>query len=129
MQIDVDAAVAEAYTQNIGPLRDMLKQYHADPDYRNRVEADPIAILQEMGIDAELPDGFEVRVSANTDDVLYVVMPRDPNADLSDEMLDVVAGGDCTGTAGTLGTAGSFATSCSPSTLGTSGTAGTAGSH
>ena len=129
MQIDVDATLAEEYEQNIGPLREMIKHYHADPDYRSRVEADPIAILREMGINAELQDDIEVRVTANTDDVLYVVMPRDPNADLSDEMLDVVAGGDTVGCAGSVFTGGSVATSTAPSSVSSISTTGTAGSN
>ena len=71
----------------------------------------------------KIPEGIEVRVMANTADTFHVTMPPDPNVELSDEMLEMVAAGSTTGTVGSVGT---FACSCAASTFGTAATAGTA---
>lgn len=47
--------------------------------------------LVDMGI--SLPLGMEVSVVANTNAVFHIVMPPDPNADLSDDELLTTSGG------------------------------------
>ena len=123
---------AEAYSRNVGPFLALARRYREDAGYRRRVQADPIAAFREQGI--EWPaggvalDGVEVRVVANTDDRLYVVLPSEPNWDLSDETLAAVAGGETVASAGSVGTAGSIACSTAFGSFGTIGTAGTASS-
>ena len=47
--------------------------------------------LADMGI--LVPMNMEVSVVANTNDVFHVVMPADPNVDLSDDELLTTSGG------------------------------------
>ena len=89
---DATNASATAVHRQMNQFRALVQRYHADPDYRGQVEADPVAAFREQGI--ELPSNIAVRVLANTDDTLYMVLPPDPNMDLDDEMLTAVAGGD-----------------------------------
>ena len=49
MKINVDAALADAYTKNIGPFEELLKRYHTDPGYRSRLELNPIAEFRGGG--------------------------------------------------------------------------------
>ena len=44
-------------------------------------------------LDVDLPPGVAARLVANTSDTYHVVFPPDPNVDLSDESLSMVAGG------------------------------------
>ena len=88
---DITGSSASAINQRMNQIRTLVQRYHADPDYRGQVEADPVAAFREQGM--ELPSNIEVRVLANTDDTRYIIMPPDPNADLGDEMLANVAGG------------------------------------
>ena len=97
--IDITGSSASALHQRVNQFRALVQRYHADPDYRRQVEADPVAAFREQGM--ELPRDIAVRVLANTDDTRYIIMPPDPNTDLSDEMLTAVAGGDTFATGGT----------------------------
>ena len=83
--------ITNAVHQRMNQFRTLVQRYHADPDYRRQVEADPVAAFREQGM--ELPGDIAVRVLANTDDTFYVVLPPDPNMDLGDEILADVAGG------------------------------------
>ena len=89
--VEVAEDWADSYARTIGPFRDLAKQYHDDPGYRRRVETDPVATFREKGID--LPDNTEVRIRANTDDKLYILMPSDSNRALEDATLETVSGG------------------------------------
>lgn len=64
-----------------------------DDALRDRFLSDPRAILAEFGI--EVPDGLEVRVVQNDDDIAHVTLPAPPAAhpNLSDEELSLAAGG------------------------------------
>ena len=96
-----------------------------DTDLRRHLEIDPRAALEERGID--VPSDMELRVAVNTDDILYIAMPPDPNSVLSDENLGSVAGGtDNVSTAGSVGSMGTFACSCGPSSVSSVGSLGTA---
>ena len=71
------------------------ERYRSDPDFRSRIDGgDVTEALSELEID--LPPGLEARVVANTDNTFHMVMPPDPNANLADEALSMVAGG-CSG--------------------------------
>ena len=61
-----------------------------DTEYRARMESDPKAALAEAGVDV---GDCEVRVVVDTDEVLHMALPIDPNAELADERLQAVAGG------------------------------------
>ena len=106
--IDITDASASALHQRMNQFRALVQRYHADPDYRRQVEADPVATFREQGI--ELPSDIAVRVLANTDDTFYMVLPPDPNMDLGDEMLAAVAGGKYKYYPVTVGSASSYST-------------------
>ena len=68
------------------------RAWREDPDFRDRLAADPSGALADKGM--RLPSGIrEVRVAENTADTFHVIFPGDPNASLSDEALMDVAGG------------------------------------
>ena len=79
----------------------------ADTQLRRRIETDPRAALVEMG--APAPENVEFRVVSNTDDTFWIVFPPDPNAELSDSMLEPVSGGRAS-TAGSIGSTSSAST-------------------
>jgi hypothetical protein len=57
----------------------------SDDDLKQRLIADPAAVLDEYGL--ETPPGVEVRVVEDTDDVCHLVLPPSPSDDLIDEEL------------------------------------------
>ena len=98
------------------------ERFHSDADLRSRLAAgDTAAAARELGL--ETPPNAELRFVSDTDDVLHVVMPPDPNAALADEQLQAVVGGDTLGTAGTASTL-----MCLLSTASSGGTTSTLGS-
>ena len=64
--------------------------WRKDKEFRARVEADPKAALAEKGVDVPAED---VRVAVDKEDNLHVVVPTDPNGEMSDEELKMVSGG------------------------------------
>jgi hypothetical protein len=62
----------------------------ADPAFKQRLLADPVAVLREHGL--EMPTDREVRAVENTDEVIHLVVPAPPK-ELTDEQLGAVAGG------------------------------------
>ena len=64
--------------------------WRKDKDFRARMEADPKAALAEKGVDVPAED---VRVAVDKEDNLHVVVPTDPNGEMSDEALKMVSGG------------------------------------
>ena len=93
-----------------------------DPELRERLAAgDTAEALDELGVD--VPRGTEVRFVANTPGTFHLVMPENPNAALSDENLQDVAGGSSLSSALCFGSAGSF-----PSCVSSVATASTGGS-
>ncbi len=67
----------------------------SDEAFKAKLLADPAAALKESGID--VPKGVEVRVVENTASVFHFILPPSPAEELTDEDLDKVAGGGCTG--------------------------------
>lgn len=126
----VSSDVAGADFRQKGRLvMSLADAYHKDEELRARAEADPQAVLNEIGI--PVPSGMEVRIWENTEEDFYLVMPPDPNVMLSDEALDIVAGGKSASTVGSAGSGGTVSTACttasSASSAGSVGSAGTAG--
>ena len=72
--------------------RAVLEASRGDPEFRERLERDPKAVLASMGVDT---GRGEVRVVEDTAEVRHVVIPDNPNAALSDKALEPVAGGAC----------------------------------
>jgi len=70
----------------------LIAKCWADEGFKQKLLADPAATLAAEGI--ELPDGLSVKAVENTDKVFHLVIPPQPSdSELSDEDLDVVAGG------------------------------------
>ena len=84
-----------AQSGDAASFREAVRRYHDDPDYRRRVDADPVGTFRESGVNFldGVPDSVEIQVRANTDETLYVVVPSDPNFDLTDENLSPLSGG------------------------------------
>jgi hypothetical protein len=68
-----------------------------DADARERFLADPKAVLAAAGLD--LPESFKVSAREGDAAELTITLPglRDPDADISDEQLEAVAGGGSQG--------------------------------
>ena len=115
----------ERFSVGMEAMMSIAERYRADPEFRETVKTDPQRVFSENGI--ELPDYMEARVSCNTADTFYFVMPQDPNLSLSDEELSMIAGGGKVkaGSAGSVGTASSVASA--PSCASSASSAGTAG--
>jgi len=111
-------------------------KYHEDAAFRAQVEVDARDVMIEHGF--VMPSTLDVRVVANDDDTFHFVLPPDPNIDLEDEALSVIAGGKTASSAGSASTAGtvpssassaSSASSIDPTQIsGSDGGAGAAGS-
>jgi hypothetical protein len=73
-------------------LGQILAKVWADPAFKQRLLADPKSALREEGV--QVPEGLDVRVHENTDRVLHIVLPQEPEAvELSDEDLEDISGG------------------------------------
>ena len=59
----------------------------SDDAFKRRLLNDPKAVLQEHGI--EVPAGAEVKIVENTDQVVYVNLPRQPRERLADAAATV----------------------------------------
>jgi len=113
----MDQAQQEEYAKNYGQI---VAKTWADPAFKQRLFSDPASVLKEYGID--VPAGVEVRPVENSESMVYLPLPPQPEAEISDEQLEQVAGGTTAGSAGSLSTLG-----CALTTLSTGGCAGTAG--
>lgn len=73
-------------------LETLAERYRGDEALRARIEAGGArGVLQEFGV--AVPAGAEARVAENTEDVIHIVFPPDPNTELADESLTTVSGG------------------------------------
>ena len=72
-------------------MRKVAAERRRDPEARAALDADPRAFFAGRGL--ELPAGPDIQVSANTPEVLHLVIAQDPNAVLADRNLERVAGG------------------------------------
>ncbi len=68
----------------------ILSKCWADANYKAKLLADPAAVFQAEGL--PVPQGLELRVVEDTAETAHLVIPARP-AELSDEMLDGLAGG------------------------------------
>ena len=128
--IDKSATAIGEYGDSYSRFLDFAGRYRSDDEFRSLVDhADGPGVFAAFGFDDAAGDGIQVKVLANTDEVMYFVLPPDPNIDLSDDSLTQVTGGaSCAGSAGCVGTASTLQCSTLPSSMSTLGTAGTAGS-
>lgn len=64
----------------------------SDDNLRERLLADPAAVLEEQGI--EVPGDIELKVVEDNDQVRHLILPARPSDDLSDEELTCSVGFD-----------------------------------
>ena len=107
----------EFYRGNYAALSEFAERYRADAALRGRLAAG-----DGSEVPLEIPPGMEIRVAEQSPDVYYVAMPADPNAAMSDQMLESVSGGIQVGTLSSVGTTSTA--SSVPSTLSTTGSFG-----
>jgi hypothetical protein len=69
----------------------LVAQAWADEAFKQRLLADPAAVLKERGL--AVPPGVRVRVVENSDQVLHLTLPQKPTSDLAPEDLERVAAG------------------------------------
>jgi Nitrile hydratase, alpha chain len=80
--------------------RRLVQRSIEDEDFRRRLLDDPKGTVeQELG--DRLPEGVEVRAVQESADTIYLVLPSTPavgdeGGEISDETLEVVAGGEAT---------------------------------
>ena len=75
----------------------VLQEAQENADFKQRLVADPVATLKAFtGKDIDLPVGKTVVVRDQTDEsTVYINIPPDVSAmELTDEQLEMVAGGD-----------------------------------
>ena len=107
-------------------LLNLAAECRDDPAFRERLEADPRAVLTGRPGLTDLPEDVDVRVSYNAEDVMYLVFPANPNVALTDTAIANVTGGSTVGSGGTASSGGTL--SCPTLTFSSVGCAGTAGS-
>ena len=64
-----------------------------DPAFKAQLIADPHGTLKSAGVD--MPAGVTVKVVENTDKHVHLVLPPKPTGDISDELLEKIAAGQC----------------------------------
>lgn len=95
-----------------------------DPQFQMEIERDAREAFTTRNLHVA-PD-VELQVHTNTEDLIHIVFPPDPNVDLSDEALSVVAGGKSASSAACGGSASSVCTA--PSCASSASSASTASS-
>ena len=87
-------------TEERNRLAELFAACWKDEALKQRFMNDPKAVMAERGID--VPDGIDVNVVENSDNTVHITMPQAPTgvADLSDEQLRNVAGGNTYSIAG-----------------------------
>ena len=108
-------------------LKKFSAEWHSDEKLRARIEGGDFAPFFEA-MDADMPEGIQLRIVADTDQVQHLALPADPTKRLRDSEMQDISGGSSLGSASSVGSAGCFLCITAPSTFGTAGTAGTAGS-
>ena len=113
-----DAAKYPAGAQVLEGLPKVVERAQSDTGYRAKLMSNPAATLAAMGI--SFPKETSVRFVENSDKVFNFVIPAKPSEVLTEEQLEMVAGGaDANYSVGTFLSLGTI-----PSTVMCAGTAG-----
>lgn len=68
----------------------LIAKCWSDDSFKQKLMSDPKSVLKENGVD--IPEGLEVKMVENTDNVFHLVIPAKPDG-LSDENLDKLGAG------------------------------------
>ncbi len=74
---------------------ELLKKVRQDASLKQEFSANPKAVIKKV-LDIDIPESVGITVLEETVNKRYIVIPleaTDPDAELTDEMLDMVAGG------------------------------------
>ena len=71
-----------------GAYEEFAKEYHSNPELRHELQVNRNEVLANWGFPARA--GFDVRIAVNTQKTFHLVIPEDPNDELSDEALQAV---------------------------------------
>jgi len=52
---------------------DIVAKYYGDPDYKEKVDADPTGVLKAEGL--EVPEGAKVKLLFNKENLIHIVLP------------------------------------------------------
>jgi hypothetical protein len=69
----------------------VVAQSWSDKEFKQRLVDDPHAALAEHGID--VPSGMNINVVENTSDTVHIVLPAEPDGEISEDDLANVSGG------------------------------------
>ena len=69
---------------------EVIRKAQADKDFKKSLLDNPKATLGQLGV--KLPEDVAVKVVEESNKVIYLVLPVNPN-ELTEEQLDSVAGG------------------------------------
>ena len=69
----------------------LVSRAWSDPSFKERLISDAAGVMRENGL--QVPDGLVIRVHEDSASVRNIVLPMKTDR-LSDEQLDMVAGGD-----------------------------------
>jgi hypothetical protein len=73
-------------------MQQVIAKAWADEEFKQMLLADPAAALKQEGI--AVPEGVQVKVVENTDNVFHLVLPpKQASDELSDQQLESAAGG------------------------------------
>ena len=114
-------------------LKQFSADYRSDEKLRARIDGgDAAPLFKALNPDVpggmNVPEGIQVRVVADTDQVQHMVIPSNPTWMMQDSDMQNISGGSTAGSASSVGSAGCFLCVCVPSTVSSAGTAGCAGS-
>ena len=63
----------EAFARNQQIYTDVVAKYYGDPDFREKVDANPTSVLKSEGF--YVPDGAEVKLLFNEEKLIHLVLP------------------------------------------------------
>jgi Nitrile hydratase, alpha chain len=71
----------------------LIAKCWSDDGFKKKFLADPAATLKSEGVSVDMPAGMTMKAVENTDKIYHFVVPAKPT-ELTEEQLDMVAGGE-----------------------------------
>lgn len=72
------------------PMQQLIIKCWTDEEFKNKLLADPVPVLQAEGI--QIPEGVSVNVLENTPNRFHLVIPVQPSGLTDEEMATVIGG-------------------------------------